>query len=215
MQHLEDMSRKKLAPSRRPAQQEQAQAERVSPKSNPFSSALGLDDLLYGKRPQNNTDTAPSRPSNNTSPSRKGEMNDLMDLLDSPEKWSSRARSGRPPTSREPADLGVLLSEKLAEEERRGMDNPEWEAASWMALKPSRGRTVTIDSTRGDVTQLFRVLESLCARNRVRRDEKRDSVFVRKGMAKKTLRSQRWRNQFMEGFLHECGRVRRMKAQGW
>ncbi|RMZ81828.1 hypothetical protein DV738_g2111, partial [Chaetothyriales sp. CBS 135597] len=87
---------------------------------------------------------------------------------------------------------------------------------SGLRLKPSLGRTVEASVGQGgDLTRIFRSLEALCKRNNVSYDFNKQRFHVRRGQRRKDVRSQRWRKQFSAGFLEECRRIRRMRAQGW
>ncbi|RMD41423.1 hypothetical protein DV735_g3716, partial [Chaetothyriales sp. CBS 134920] len=87
---------------------------------------------------------------------------------------------------------------------------------SGLRLKPSLGRTVEASAGQGgDLTRIFRSLEALCKRNHVAYDFNKQRFHVRRGQRRKDVRSQRWRKQFSAGFLEECKRIRRMRAQGW
>ena len=83
-----------------------------------------------------------------------------------------------------------------------------------LRLKPTLGRTVEVGAGY-DVTRAFRTMESLCARNGVRKDMQSQRFHIRRGQLKKNMRIIRWRKLFKEGFLKECERVRRMRRQGW
>lgn len=83
-----------------------------------------------------------------------------------------------------------------------------------LRLKPSLGRTIEVTGY-ADVTRALRMLESLCAKNKVKIDLREQRFHIRRGQKKKLLRMRRWRTLFKEGFLKECERVRRMRKQGW
>lgn len=85
-----------------------------------------------------------------------------------------------------------------------------------LRLNPMLGRTLSIEpSSSFDLQSAFRSLEMRCSQNRVKDDFRVQRFHVRRGQAKKELKSKRWRALFKEGFLREVGRVRRMKGQGW
>jgi small subunit ribosomal protein MRP21 len=78
------------------------------------------------------------------------------------------------------------------------------------------GRTLPVEPGNGlDLQSAFRMLEIRCSQNNVKKDSFSQATHVRKGQLRKSLKSQRWRALFLEGFLRELGRVRRMKRQGW
>ena len=83
-----------------------------------------------------------------------------------------------------------------------------------LRLKPTLGRTIECGSG-FDVTRAFRMMESLCSRNNVKRDMQSQRFHVRRGQLKKNMKMIRWRKLFKEGFLDECERIRRMRRQGW
>jgi len=83
-------------------------------------------------------------------------------------------------------------------------------------LGPSVGRTVAIEPNKGvDLGRGFRMLEMLCARNKVRTEFKRQRFHERPGLKRKRLKSERWRRRFREGFKAVVQRVERLKKQGW
>lgn len=83
-----------------------------------------------------------------------------------------------------------------------------------LRLSPSIGKTVEVTGST-DLTRAFQRMEMICTRNQVRKDVARQRYHVRRGQLKKNNRIARWRKLFNEGFLAECGRVRRMRRQGW
>lgn len=86
--------------------------------------------------------------------------------------------------------------------------------AATIKLGPSVGRTVSID--RGvDLGRGFMMLNSLCARNQVSRQARQQRFHERPGLKRKRLKSERWRNQFKEGFTAIVGSVNQMRRQGW
>lgn len=85
-----------------------------------------------------------------------------------------------------------------------------------LRLSPSLGRSVPVDSARSlDLTKAFKKLEILAGKNRVRADETRQRFHVRRGQVRKTLKVQRWRKVFRQGFEQAVRRVKIMKSQGW
>jgi len=85
-----------------------------------------------------------------------------------------------------------------------------------LRLKPTLGRTVSLSGSRGvDLTRAFRLLEMRCSQNSVRSDAREQKTYVRRGQRRKNDRIRRWRALFQAGFMAECARVRRMRAQGW
>lgn len=83
-----------------------------------------------------------------------------------------------------------------------------------MRLTPETGRTVQVGGNI-DVGRGFRMLETLCARNRVRQDFNKQRFHERPGLKRKRLRRERWRKRFMGGFKATVTRVKQLKKQGW
>jgi Ribosomal protein S21 len=85
-----------------------------------------------------------------------------------------------------------------------------------LRLGPMLGRTMVVDPAGGrDLQATFRALDMRCTANNMKGDIRTQTYHVRRGQAKKELRSKRWRALFKEGYLREVGRMRRMKGQGW
>lgn len=82
-----------------------------------------------------------------------------------------------------------------------------------LRLKPSLGRTV--DGVYGEPARAFRALERKCSENKVKSDSMAQKRHVRRGQRRKDMRMLRWRRLFREGFIAECGKIRRMRKQGW
>lgn len=82
-----------------------------------------------------------------------------------------------------------------------------------LRLKPSLGRTV--DGVYGEPARAFRTLERKCSENKVKSDSMAQKRHVRRGQRRKDMRMLRWRKLFREGFMAECGKIRRMRKQGW
>ena len=134
---------------------------------------------------------------------------DIMDLM------SSAPRKRAPSSSLSRDDAGIdqeALYYNLAGSAYRQSDEPRVA----LRLKPSLGRTQPLDLTRNiDLTAAFRKVERKCADNNVKGDARNQRFYVRRGQRRKDDRRRRWRALFKEGFLHECARIRKMKAQGW
>ncbi|WEW59809.1 hypothetical protein PRK78_005289 [Emydomyces testavorans] len=83
-------------------------------------------------------------------------------------------------------------------------------------LSPSLGRTVVVDHVNGfDVARALGMMESRCAANRVRLDEREQRFHVRRGQRKKDLRSKRWRKLFKFSFVATVARCEKLRRQGW
>ncbi|PGH04460.1 hypothetical protein AJ80_08513 [Polytolypa hystricis UAMH7299] len=85
-----------------------------------------------------------------------------------------------------------------------------------LRLTPSLGRTVAVDTRHGmDVNRAFRMMESQCARNRVRVQERNQKFHVRRGQLRKQVRVDRWKKLFKFSFQHTVQRCEKLRAQGW
>lgn len=87
-----------------------------------------------------------------------------------------------------------------------------------LRLKPTLGKSVAIvPENNFNLTRAFQVLETKINKNgnAVKRDERDQKFYLRRGMRVKMERRERWRALFKEGFIAEVGRVRRMISQGW
>ena len=130
------------------------------------------------------------------------QLEDVMALMSAP-------RPRKPPMGPDQVAMAEYLDRLTPEDLRH---DPQIH----LRLKPTLGRTQSLDLTRNvDLTRAFRLLEGKCSGNNVKGDDRTQRVYVRRGQRKKDLRSKRWRALFKEGFLQECGRIRRMRAQGW
>lgn len=138
-----------------------------------------------------------STPNNYRRPSPLDAFNDTLGPLSS---------SGTNP----PRDSDLSLSSFVASLNQEQLDPY---ADVNLRLKPSLGRTVKVVS--GDPSRAFRLLERRCIDNNLKRDEISQRFHIRRGQLKKILRVNRWRTTFQEGFIAECGKIRRMRKQGW
>lgn len=85
-----------------------------------------------------------------------------------------------------------------------------------LRLSPSLGRTVAVDHVRGfDAARAIGKLESLCAANKVRIQEKEQRFHIRRGQMRKNLRSRRWRATFKFSFQKTIERCMQLRRQGW
>lgn len=83
-------------------------------------------------------------------------------------------------------------------------------------LRPVIGRTIDLTIGSGmDLAKGLARLDTQCKANRVRADTNRQRFHERKGLKKKRLRSERWRQRFMGGFRATCKRVNELAKQGW
>ncbi|KAI6244749.1 hypothetical protein HI914_06963 [Erysiphe necator] len=81
-------------------------------------------------------------------------------------------------------------------------------------FSPSSGREVFI-SQKTNLIKAFRLVEITCSRNRVRREASMQRFHERPGLKRKRLKSQRWRERFLEGFKATVNRVQDLTRQGW
>ena len=82
--------------------------------------------------------------------------------------------------------------------------------------RPSIGRTVEVDVTRGvDFGRALKHLDIACAQNRVKQDLAQQRFHERPGMKRKRLKSERWRKLFRDSFRATVGRVKVMRRKGW
>lgn len=115
---------------------------------------------------------------------------------------------------RQRRELSMSIQDRLNESDAAWAKRNRPAVRPALRLKPSLGRTVDV-SGNFDVTRAFRSLEAACSRNSVKRDLQKQRFHVRRGQLKKQLKMERWRKLFKDGFLAECGRVRKMRRQGW
>jgi hypothetical protein len=164
------------------------------PKTRPASEALrGIDDILASL-----SSAARGRDPSSSSLSETDRRYRLL---------------GQSPSSPNTSSLTSRLSQQIASTSpsayaRAGLEREQ------LRLKPELGRTVEV-TTAGELTRAFRSLEAKCSRNGVRSDSFDQKFHVRRGQMRKNVRIKRWRKMFMDGFLEECKRVRRMRRQGW
>lgn len=121
----------------------------------------------------------------------------LRDIFASPSKSD---------TSRPTVSSGLMAAERA----HRELNTPD----AVLRLSSSIGKTVEVGLTT-DVTRAFQKMETICRQNGVRKDLNAQRFHIRRGQLKKNLRILRWEKLFKEGFVAECGRVRRMRRQGW
>ncbi|KAI1909422.1 hypothetical protein LOZ39_003096 [Ophidiomyces ophidiicola] len=100
---------------------------------------------------------------------------------------------------------------------RGGLSTSKMSSAQFeLRLSPSLGRTVAVDHIRGlDVAKAFVMMESRCAMNNIRNQEREQRYHVRKGLRKKEKRSQRWRKLFKAAFRAQVMRCQKLVKQGW
>lgn len=166
-----------------------------------------MDPLIKGLRTQNNNYNPPTdrKPLSQQLDS----FNDILNMM-----GPDASRKSRSSSSQDVDQEG--LSRQLANIQLPGSYTSGQGPPISLRLKPALGRTIALDLTRNfDLTSAFRKLERRCIQNNVKRDERSQRIYVRRGQRRKDEKSRRWRELFKGGFLHECGRIRRMKAQGW
>lgn len=83
-----------------------------------------------------------------------------------------------------------------------------------MRLTPVTGRTVHVTQD-VDLARSFKLLQTSCARNKIKKTFNYQRFHERPGLKRKRLKSERWRRRFMLGFKATVKRVKQMKKQGW
>ncbi len=176
-------------PSLRPSQASTA------PPSSPWS------ELFQRKRPSIPTSTADLA-------ALGSKLNKSVNMLELVDPQSARVRPSSYPSRMDEIWRNI--------DELDSKNTVETLKAVHLRLGPMLGRTLAVDAPAGfDLQSAFRTLEIRCSRNSVKSDMFAQRHHVRRGQAKKLLKSKRWRALFKEGFLTEVGRIRRMKSQGW
>lgn len=85
-----------------------------------------------------------------------------------------------------------------------------------MRLRPTSGRTVNIDASRGgDPARAFRQLDILLARNKVRSDLYKQRFHERPGLRRKRLAYESKIRVFKDNFAKTVAMVRSMAKSGW
>ncbi|TKA67281.1 hypothetical protein B0A49_09238 [Cryomyces minteri] len=85
-----------------------------------------------------------------------------------------------------------------------------------MRLGPSVGRSIPLNTQGGmDLGRALRMLDILCAKNKVRADFGRQRFHERGGLKRKRLHSERWRRRFKAGFTAVVKRVEELRRKGW
>jgi ribosomal protein S21 len=83
-----------------------------------------------------------------------------------------------------------------------------------LRLKPQIGRTINL-AAGIDILHGVRLLEQVCARNKIRSDFNKQRFHERPGLKRKRLKSERWRKNFRASFQAVVNRVKQLKVQGW
>ena len=82
--------------------------------------------------------------------------------------------------------------------------------------RPTVGRTIELDPSKGvDFGRASRLLNGLCAQNKIRGDLMSQRFHERPGLKRKRLKQQRWRRFFKAGFVATVERVKEMRRKGW
>ena len=143
-------------------------------------------------------------------PAARSSMDDLMNSLLTPMSESRRTNNAS-----NPRDIRSKL-DPMGNTRTRPSPPPVQVERPPMKLGPTLGRTVYVDPARGvDVGRAFRQMETMCARNKIRRDSIRQRFHERPGLKRKRLKSERWRRRFKEAFKETIHMVQKMKNQGW
>ncbi len=162
----------------------------TAPRSSQWS------DLFQRQRPTTPTSTADLA-------ALGSKLNKSMNMLDLVDPPSARKRPSRSSSSyRSGMDAEIVRNI----EEVDAKNTLDALKAVHLRLSPMLGRTLAVDAPSGfDLQSAFRTLETRCSQNSVKSDMIAQRHHVRRGQAKKLLRSKRWRALFKEGFLHEVG----------
>lgn len=171
------------------------------PRRDPISAKAKLDSLLQQS-------SAPRVPPRSSIPR---PLTDIYNAFEKPRSDPNNRFSASPAESN--SLLAILDG---AQSPLKSIAESAELAPMPLRLRPTLGRTQAVRPEAGlDLTRAFRSLEMKCNANNVKRDEIDQRFHVRRGQKKKLDRSKRWRILFRQGFLEECGRVRRMMRQGW
>ena len=82
--------------------------------------------------------------------------------------------------------------------------------------RPTVGRTIELDPSRGiDLARSYRMLNGLCAQNKIRSHLMNQRFHERPGIKRKRLKQERWRRFFKSGFVATVERVKEMRRKGW
>nr|OQO19776.1 hypothetical protein B0A51_13459 [Rachicladosporium sp. CCFEE 5018] len=190
--------RRNLLPQWQPQQRTlTSTARRRADDKNPFASLL--DEAMSVPKPAASRPARPSAPPS-SSKGMGSSMDDLFALFDTPKR-----PPGQAPTSRSSLVSSALRSPL-----------PPVPTTPPLKLDAAIGRKVYVNKEKGfDVAKAFRSMEINVARNGVKRDFNRQRFHERGGVKRKTLKSERWRKNFKEGFRAVVRRVLRMRGQGW
>ncbi|KAF2196475.1 hypothetical protein GQ43DRAFT_255421 [Delitschia confertaspora ATCC 74209] len=92
---------------------------------------------------------------------------------------------------------------------------PRQEPEVYPRLNASTGRSIELNDRGRDLVRGLGMLNSLLARNQVKRDFNKQRFHERPGLKRKRLKSERWRRRFKDGFRQVVGRVSELTAKGW
>ncbi|KAI5309577.1 hypothetical protein KEM55_002914 [Ascosphaera atra] len=178
-----------------------------TPRERP---SLSSSNIFFSPQSNNTTDT-PSSSTQSSSATNSSAKFNVESILDNIMRKgdSSKGRNAFDDNQQQRGnglEYGQNLLKNLSSNAPRG---PEA-----LRLNPSLGRTVSVNS-RVDAVRALRLLETKCARNRVRIDQRDQKFHVRRGQAKKEARMRRWRKLFKASFKHTLSRCAKLRAQGW
>ncbi|KXT07654.1 hypothetical protein AC578_10220 [Pseudocercospora eumusae] len=138
------------------------------------------------------------------------ELSSLKNIFNSISRQTTR--HGRGPVSYGGNDITSMLNPN-------GFDGPPAPISSEekpVDLPKNVGRMQEVNDAKNiDVGRAFRMMESTCVRNRVRKDFLDQRYHERPGMKRKRLKRQRWAKRFKDNFIRTVQLVQRMKKQGW
>ncbi|KAI9710348.1 MAG: hypothetical protein M1820_002843 [Bogoriella megaspora] len=93
---------------------------------------------------------------------------------------------------------------------------PQATNAPPMRLGPSVGKSIELDPARNtDVGKMFRQLDMLVSRNKIRAEFNKQRFHERPGLKRKRLHSERWRRRFKVAFKATVSRVQELRRKGW
>ncbi|KAK2731786.1 hypothetical protein FQN57_003166 [Myotisia sp. PD_48] len=191
-----------------------------TPIARAITTTASNQDVLAPNKPPKKTEHTPS----------SGETADISDLLRNIRPGGSQHLRSQPATGRQAvaSEFRSLFgpksgySEQVMRNVRNAVYSPLDRSKSTLPkfpglrLNPSLGRTVAVDPRKGiEVASAISLMESQCARNKIRSDEREQKFHIRKGQKRKILKSQRWRKLFKSSFQATVARCMELKRQGW
>lgn len=198
-----------------------------SSRSNPLIGGIQQPPVST-ERPRATTTPSPSR-----APASSAEVPPNADLPPPPPPPAAAtpvSSAGKGPSAGHKYDakspvlnLADLIG-KSAERYMASIEDPT--AHHRVHTRPTTGRTVFLHPGRGsaaakqglaadNASNAFRVLDRTVRDQKIKNLFYRQRFHERKGMKRKRLRMDRWRNRFKDGFKATASRVLELKKQGW